>query len=315
MTQTNTNTDWFHDPVLKKEILSSLVSDKIKTMFDGTTGLGGHAEAILEAFPSIEKYIACDLDAEHLKFAKERLNKWIDKLDTHNCNFAEIKEITQKIEYNSPLAILLDLGICSTHVDDPEKGFCYAEDAELKMCFDQTNSTKCLYILSNYDRLSLTDIFLKYGEEPLAKKIARRIIEARKLKPIKTSFELVEIIEGCTFPQNRKKTLTRIFQALRIEVNDEINILQKTIEDAFEIMRSGDRLGIISYHSLEDRVVKKFFKKQSKAKTIETDFSLHTEVAPADFKLLTKKPITPGEEELEQNRRARSAKLRIIQKI
>ncbi len=303
-----------HTPVLLKEILEMLLTKNVATVFDGTLGLGGHGEAILEEFNNVKKYIGCDLDLEHLNFAQERLEAHCDKAIFRQSNFSEIKKIIQELNIIRPLVILLDLGICSHHVDNPEKGFSFEKNGPLRMSFDTQNETNCEKIVNEANEKSLTQIFREFGEEPLAPKISRKIIEARKHGKIKTTGKLKEIIENTTHPTQRKKTLMRIFQALRIATNQELEHLEKTLHDAWEIMLPGDRIGIIAYHSLEDRMVKKFFLEKSKPVTAETEFSLHEEVAPAEGSLLTRKPIVPTDEEIAANPRARSAKLRILEK-
>ncbi len=305
----------FHEPVLKKEILALLFSDEIRTVFDGTVGLGGHGEALLTAFPAITKYIACDLDKEHLVFAEKRLSQWGTKTEFHHSNFSAIKKIIQENDIERPLAILLDLGLCSHHVDNAEKGFSFEKDGPLKMAFDGESNQDCAKILNSATEQELSRILHEYGEEPLARKLARKIVETREHKPFETTFDLRALIEENTIPQNRKKTLMRVFQGLRIAVNDELDVLKQTLEDALEIMQSGDRMGVISYHSLEDRIVKKFVVTNAKPETIETELSLHTEVAPAKIELLSRKPIIPSEEEIKTNSRARSAKLRLFTKV
>jgi 16S rRNA (cytosine1402-N4)-methyltransferase len=305
----------FHEPVLKKEILALLFSNEIRTVFDGTVGLGGHGEAFLEAFPNITKYIACDLDKEHLVFAQKRLSRWESKTVFYNSNFSLIKKCVQENDIERPLAILLDLGLCSHHVDNAEKGFSFEKEGPLKMTFDGSSSQDCEQILNSSSEQELARILHEYGEEPLARKLARKIVEAREIKLFETTFDLRTLIEENTIPQTRKKTLMRVFQGLRIAVNDELNVLQKTLEDALEVMQSGDRMGVISYHSLEDRIVKKFVVANAKPETIETDLSLHTEVAPAKITLLSRKPIVPSPEEIDSNPRARSAKLRLFEKV
>jgi len=315
MKQGNTYKDWIHIPVLKKEILTFLFLPETKNVFDGTLGLGGHAEAVLEKYPNIKKYIATDLDISHIDFAKKRLKKHTNKLNFINKNFSEIKKILQETEITRPLVIFLDLGICSVHVDDATKGFTFEQDTDLSMSFDQKNKTKCIKILNEEEEREIFKIFKNFGEEPYSHKLAKKIIENRKHKPIKTSFDLRNIIEQNIPKKFVKKTLSRIFQSLRIAVNDELFHLQKFLDEVRDIMESGDRLGIISYHSLEDRIVKKFFLSKSRPKTQETEFSLHEEISPAEFKLLTKKPIKPQDAEISENIRSRSAKLRIIEKI
>ncbi len=308
-----TKKNLFHEPVLSQEVLSELVNEEIRTIFDGTLGLGGHAEMILEKFPQIKKYIATDLDQQHLEFAKNRLHKFSGKTRFFRGNFAELKNIFQQESPERPVVIFLDLGLCSNQVDDAEKGFAFTVDGPLKMAFDGHYGAE--EIVNKASEKELVKIFQKYGEEPLAPKIARAIIKSREISPLKTTKELREIIEKCAHPTKRKKTLVRVFQALRIAVNDELNVLENTINDSFDLMQKGDRLGIISYHSLEDRIVKNKFKKVSRPQTAETAFSLHEVVEEARFHLLTKKPLKPSAEEISRNPRSRSAVLRIIEKI
>ncbi len=310
-----TDKNWHHSPVLKEEVLKFLIFSNAKSIFDGTTGLGGHAEAILSRFKNIEKYVACDLDESHLLFAKKRLEKWKNKTVFVNSNFSEIKNIIKKISPPRPLVILCDLGICSTHVDDADKGFTFTKDTPLNMSYDQKSSSTCAAILNNEKEIKIFEILKNFGEEPNARRIAKKIIETREEKPFKTTFDLRKIIESSVSTQLRKKTLARVFQAFRIAVNDELGHLQKLLNDSFEIMESDDRIGIMSYHSLEDRIVKNYFRDHSKPKTIETKFSLNDVVAEAKFKILTKKPLTPTAEELSLNPRSRSVKFRICEKI
>ena len=305
----------FHEPVLKKEILDLLCSNEIKTVFDGTVGLGGHGEALLKQFSNITKYLACELDKEHLVFSEKRLSQWGEKMIFCHSNFSAIKKIVQENDIERPLAILLDLGLCSHHVDNADKGFSFEKDGPLAMAFDSSSGKDCAQILNSATEEEIARILHEYGEEPLARKLARKIVETRDMKPFETTFDLRQLIEVNTIPQTRKKTMMRVFQGLRIAVNDELNVLQKTLEEALEVMQSGDRMGVISYHSLEDRIVKKFVVAQAKPETMETALSLHTEVAPAKIRLISRKPIVPTSEEIESNPRSRSAKLRLFEKI
>ncbi len=304
-----------HISVLKNEILKHLLTTEIKTIFDGTTGLGGHAEAILSNFKNINNYIACDLDTDHLQFSNNRLKKWEKITHFKHSNFSEIKKIIQKFDFCIPLVILLDLGLCSTHVDNPKKGFTFAKNTKINMSFDQNNNTKCIDLLNESTEKELSVIFREYGEEHMSHKIARKICESRTHNPITMTSDLRNIIESSVHPKQQKKTCSRIFQALRIAVNDELLHLEKALTDSFDIMQSGDRIGIISYHSLEDRIVKRFFSKKSKPITTETDHSLHTEIAPPQAKLITRKPICPSTTEITENPRSRSARLRILERL
>lgn len=309
-----THNNLFHEPVLKKEILALLLFKKARTVFDGTVGLGGHAEAILQEFPEVSTYIACDLDAQHLEFARKRLNKWKEKTFFYHQNFAQLKDVLNE-EIKRPLVILLDLGLCSHHVDDSSKGFSFSEDGPLSMAFDSTSTLTCANILNKAPEQELINILREYGEEPSARKIVSRIVSFREEKEFKTTFDLRSVVEESIHPKDRRKSLMRVFQAFRIAVNDELNILKKTVETALEVMNSGDRMGVISYHSLEDRIIKRLFTLHSRPETIETDKSLHTEITPAKFSLITRKPVIPANEEIENNPRSRSAKLRILEKI
>jgi 16S rRNA (cytosine1402-N4)-methyltransferase len=305
----------FHQPVFKEKILAFLLFEKVQTIFDGTLGLGGHAEAILTQFPQVQQYIACDLDQEHLTFAKKKLHKWHNKILFYHTNFSSIKKIVQKNDIPRPLIIMLDLGLCSNHIDCASKGFSFEVNGPLQMTFGQTQKRNCADIISTFSEKQLIRILQEYGEEPFARKIARNIIQERERTPIKMTLDLRKIIESSVNPRYRKKSLMRVFQAFRIMVNDELNVLKKTLVDALKIMQKGDRMGIISYHSLEDRIVKHFFITASKPKTTETEFSLYSEIEPAQCRLITRKPIIPSPEEITENSRSRSAKLRILEKL
>ncbi|MCK5460359.1 16S rRNA (cytosine(1402)-N(4))-methyltransferase RsmH [Candidatus Gracilibacteria bacterium] len=307
--------DLVHEPVLKKEVIGVLMSKKIKTVFDGTLGLGGHAKLILENFPQLEKYIGVELDMQHLDFAQKKLKKWHKKTVFKNQNFSEIKEILQTVGFFRPLVVLLDLGICSNQVDNGEKGFSFMQDGPLNMAFDKKNNGKCSEIINKFSENALSDIFKKWGEEPMHSSLARKIVEGRKQKKIETTMELKSIIEANVPSYKVKKILMRIFQALRIATNDELWHLEKVLHETVNLLELGDRFGVMSFHSLEDRMVKHFFRKKTEPKTEETVFSLHTQTEPAEFRLLSKKPIVPSQVEQEENSRSRSVKFRIIEKI
>jgi len=302
-----------HESVLRDEILSELVTSKTVTIFDGTLGLGGHAEAILSQYPTVATYIGTDLDSQHLTFATERLAPFADRFDPHHESFSMVGELIE--DAARPLAVLLDLGLCSNQLDDPEKGFAFAADGPLTMAFDDSRKGAAAEILNTASERELTQIFRDYGEDPLAHKIARKIVAIRAEIPFETTLQLREAVESAVHVTARKKSLVRVFQALRIAVNDELTILKTTLTSAVAKLQASDRIGVISYHSLEDRIVKKIFATAAQPQTEETEFSLHTEVAPASFRVLTKKPIVPTDEEIERNPRARSAKLRILEKI
>ncbi|HEY5713973.1 MAG TPA: 16S rRNA (cytosine(1402)-N(4))-methyltransferase RsmH [Candidatus Gracilibacteria bacterium] len=303
-----------HLPVLQKEILEYSIPKAVKTVFDGTLGLGGHGEAILRAFPDIVHYIGTDLEAQHLDFAKERLKNWHQKLILEVDNFSSIQKIVQKENIAHPLFILLDLGICSHHVDNAEKGFSYQAEGPLNMAFADQEKTAEV-VVNTYEEADIVRILREYGEEPAAKKIAKSITQARTHQPLRTTLELRSIVEQSVHPRERSGAVKRTFQAIRIEVNGELEHLQKALHDGLEVMKKGDRMAVITYHSLEDRMVKQFFVSISKPLTGPSLYSLHEELEPAQAKNITKKPILPTPQEIESNPRARSAKLRIIEKL
>lgn len=302
-----------HVPVLLQEVLDTLIPPNARTFFDGTLGLGGHAEAILSAFPEV-KYVACDLDEEHLNFARERLKSFADRIALHHGSFSRIGEWVGE-SHARPLCILLDLGLCSHHVDNPQKGFSFEGDGPLKMAFDGNQSRLAEDFLNNASENDICRVLKEYGEEPFARKIAQKIVQFREEKPFETTHDLRKAVEASVYPQDRRKALTRVFQALRIEINNELQVLEDALRASLELMKVGDRLGIISYHSLEDRIVKKAFKEASQPITAESMYSKHEVVAPAEFTTLTKKPIEPTAAEQARNPRSRSAKFRILEKI
>ena len=307
------NKKLFHAPVLAPEILAHLITENTRVFFDGTLGLGGHASFLLENAPQLETYVGTDLDQQHLDFATERLSPWVLKLQLHKSNFSALADLIPFAQ-NKTVSILLDLGLCSNQVDDATKGFSFKNDGPLHMAFDNTTSDNAEKIINEATRDELTKIFRDYGEEPRAWAISGNIIKAREHQSLRTTAELSKIIEDSVDYKDQKKAQTRVFQALRIAVNDEFGHLEKALQGALDNMQPADRLGIITYHSLEDRIVKKFFKKHAQPITKETDLSLHTVIAPAAWKLHNKKPITPTGAEVEENPRARSAKLRIVEK-
>ncbi|PID70073.1 hypothetical protein CSB37_03625 [bacterium DOLZORAL124_38_8] len=300
-----------HIPVLKNEILEVLYSTETKSVFDGTLGLGGHAKATLEQYPNIQTYYATDLDPQHLSEAARRLKAFQDKLSLHNTSFTEIHSILTKATH--PLSILLDLGICSNHVDEAEKGFSFKADGPLKMSFSGDNAAEVF--VNEASETEIRNALRNFGEMPNAQQISKEIVKYRQETRITRTHELKNLIETHTHPLKRKKAVTQAFQAIRIAVNEELKVIETTINRAFSVMQSGDKLGIITYHSLEDRLVKRLFKELSTPITQADNFSLHSVVQPAVGKLINKKPILPSETEIQNNPRSRSAKLRIIQKV
>ncbi len=294
-----------HIPVLKKEVLKSLDPKPNENFIDATFGSGGHTLLILEKNGPKGKVLGIEWDPELLKITKSKIkNKEFKKrLILAQGNFADLKEIARKNNFKDVSGVLIDLGFSSWHIEKSNRGFTFQKNEELDMRFDPGSGITAKQILNQWQEKKIENILKKYGEERFAKRIARNICQKRKTKPINTTFELVKIIKESVplwYQRQRINPATRTFQALRIAVNDELNNLKKCLPQALEVLKPNGRLAVISFHSLEDRIVKNFFKEKSKQKLV---------------KILFKKPIVPSREEIKKNPRSRSAKLRAVQKI
>lgn len=294
-----------HVPVLLEEVLECLRPwENVRSVIDGTLGCGGHAEAILEKC-SNAKLLGVDQDPAAIDFAVSRLAKFGERFFFNQANFRNLTSLVKDLEWGRSDALLLDLGLSNLQLTTPERGFSFQENGELDMrmdagsgIFSEKNARE---ILNHSSLLELTRLFREYGEDPFAYQISRAIVQHRERQgPIQTTSELVEVIrKALPAPVQRKMgghPARRVFQALRIAVNDEINALKEVLSDAPEILNeSGGKLIILSYHSLEDRIVKNYFKQWEQEKR---------------GKMLYRHPLRPSVEEIEHNYRARSAKLR-----
>jgi len=293
-----------HIPVLKKEVLEYLDPQKNENFIDCTLGEGGHTFAILERTGPKGKVLAIDATRELVdKFKKKIGNGEISKrLILVHSTFNKLEEIIKEKDFKNVKGILFDLGMSSWHIEESKKGFSFMADEPLDMRYSLENSLTAENILNQYSSEEIKKILKDYGEERFAGRIACQIVKERKMKPFRTTFELREAIRRATpyrYHHKRIHFATRTFQALRIAVNDELNKIEQALMQSFRILSPGGRIVAISFHSLEDRIVKNLFKEQSKE---------------GFFKILTKKPVGPLQEEIESNRRARSAKLRAILK-
>lgn len=286
-----------HIPVLLEEILS-LIKDEYKIVFDGTFGGGGHSLAILKKFNDI-KVIATDVD-ENAIFLSKAIQEKEKRLFVFKENFKNIDAVLKMMEVEKVDFIIADLGLSSNLIEDGERGFSFMKDGPLDMRFDKELAIDARYIINNFSEKELSDIFEKYGEEKRARKVANAIVEERKKSPIETTKRLSEIV--CKVIKGKKDLhpATRIFQALRIYINDEFGSLKEFLDKSINLLNIGGRIAVISFHSLEDRIVKNFFREKAKEGLL---------------KILTKKPIRPDFEEIKFNRRARSAKLRASERI
>ena len=276
---------------------------------DGTLGGGGHAKALLSQQKVTSgkiKVIGIDQDLEAIFAAKNNLAEFKDQVEFVHDNYSNLPSILENKEIEKVDGILLDLGVSSYQLDNIERGFSFKDDAPLDMRMNKEQEFTAEDIVNLYDEDKLADVIYKYGEERYSRQIAKKIAEARKISPIKTTNQLVEIIKTATPPKyrfgNRIHFATRVFQALRIETNDELDVLAKFIPETCELLNRGGRLAIISFHSLEDRIVKHLFR------DIEN-------LCSGKYKVLTKKPIVASEEEITANPRSRSAKMRVLEKI
>ncbi|RLC37047.1 16S rRNA (cytosine(1402)-N(4))-methyltransferase [candidate division Kazan bacterium] len=308
-----------HIPVLTDEVIRLLDPKTGDTFVDATLGLGGHAAAILEHIGPHGKLIGIDQDEQALQIARTNLRPYQNQLALVFGNFRNIGQLVKGTGTRLVDGILFDLGLSSYQLDARARGFSFNKQANLDMRMDTKGSLTAEIVVNSYPREKLAEIFREYGEEPKAHIFARKIVEARKKRRIVTTQDLVEVIGG---PQAAKQPwragrrgrihpATRVFQALRIEVNDELNAIREALPQAVELLRPasgrnghpalrGGRLAVISFHSLEDRIVKRFFQ------DLKTGGSVN---------ILTKKAVTPSWSEASRNRRARSAKLRVIEKI
>lgn len=304
-----------HKPVLLDEVVSNLDVQDSDYVLDGTLGLGGHAKAILTKLSGTGRYYGFDLDSRNMQEARKRLKSFEGKVYYVNDNFCTIDHYQKVLKIDGVDKVVLDLGLSSPHVDVAEYGFSFKKRGPLDMRFSRKQKLTASMVVNGMSEAKITEIFYKFGELKFAPKIARFIVEERQKKPFVYTDELAKRLEPVLHPKNAAKELACIFQALRIVVNDELNVLYNGLNHLFELLRPGGRIAVISYHSLEDRIVKSFIKKLQKP--LETDpekaqLSIH---APAKIELVNKKIIVPSAEEIEENPRARSAKLRVFKKL
>lgn len=304
-----------HIPVLLQECIDGLNIKENGIYVDGTLGGAGHSSKIVEKLSDNGLLIGIDRDTEALKSASEKLKKYNNVKYVHG-NHDDIKTILEDLQIQEVDGILLDLGVSSYQLDEASRGFSYMQDAPLDMRMDKTSKLTAEYIVNNYEEEKLAKIIFEYGEEKFSRNIAKRICEYRKNKNIETTRELTEIIEK-TIPGFAKKEghpAKRTFQAIRIEVNDEIKPLYKTVKNSIDVLKPGGRLCIITFHSLEDRAVKEAFSDAQGKCTCPGDLPYCVCGYKSIGKIITKKPILPTKEEMDENSRSKSAKLRIFEK-
>ncbi|WP_121609353.1 16S rRNA (cytosine(1402)-N(4))-methyltransferase RsmH [Mesobacillus foraminis] len=307
-----------HTTVLLEEAVEGLNIDPNGIYVDCTLGGAGHSELILSKLSENGRLFAFDQDETAIESAREKLARFGDKLVIIKSNFLHLKDELEKQGIHEVDGILYDLGVSSPQLDTPERGFSYHHDAPLDMRMNQEADTSAYDVINRWTYEQLVKIFFRYGEEKFSKQIARKIEAAREAKPIETTGELVELIkEAIPAPARRKggHPAKRIFQAIRIAVNDELGVFEKSLDQAIEILGKGGRISVITFHSLEDRICKVTFKKASEIPPLPPGLPIIPEEFKPKVKLITRKPILPTDEELEANNRARSAKLRVAEKL
>ncbi|MDP4085418.1 MAG: 16S rRNA (cytosine(1402)-N(4))-methyltransferase RsmH [Bacillota bacterium] len=307
-----------HTTVLLEEAVKGLKIKPDGIYVDCTLGGAGHSARILSELEGNGKLYAFDQDEIAIANAKEKLSQYRDQITIIKSNFLHLKEELQKLGVYKVDGILYDLGVSSPQLDTPERGFSYHHDAPLDMRMDADASLSAYDVINHWTYEDLVRIFFRYGEEKFSKQIVRKIEAARELKPIETTGELVELIkEAIPAPARRKggHPAKRVFQAIRIAVNDELAVFEKSLGQAIDLVGEGGRISVITFHSLEDRICKSIFKKESETPDLPHGLPIIPEEFKPTLKLITRKPIVPSDEELEFNNRARSAKLRIVEKL
>lgn len=306
-----------HTTVLLKETVDGLNIHPNGIYVDCTLGGAGHSEYLLSQLGEEGKLYAFDQDETAIKHAKEKLARFEDKVVFVKSNFKYIREELQRLGVDKVDGVLYDLGVSSPQLDTPERGFSYHHDAPLDMRMDLTGGVTAYEVVNQWPYEHLVRIFFQYGEEKFSKQIARKIEAAREKRPIETTGELVELIkEGIPAAARRKggHPAKRIFQAIRIAVNDELGVFEQSLKDSIELLNSKGRISVITFHSLEDRICKSIFREASKGPDLPPGLPVIPEEYQPELTLITRKPILPSEEELQHNNRARSAKLRIAEK-
>lgn len=305
-----------HISVMLKETIDELNIKEDGVYVDCTLGGAGHALYLLEQLSDDGHLIAIDQDEEALKNAKEVLKDHLHKVTLIHNNFRNITQILEDLNIEKVDGIYYDLGVSSPQLDVPERGFSYHHDAALDMRMDQTQSLSAYDVVNDWEFNDLMRIFQRYGEEKFAKQIARRIEQHRETKPIETTLELVDIIkEGIPAKARRKggHPAKRVFQAIRIAVNDELAAFEDSLEQAIELVKVNGRISVITFHSLEDRLCKQMFQEYEKGPDVPRGLPVLPEAYTPKLKRVNRKPITASEEDLSENNRARSAKLRVAE--
>ena len=304
----------YHKPVLFDEVMENIISEGDAVYVDCTLGGGGHTEGMLERSSEKSKVIGIDQDKEAINFAKERLEKYGNKIEIFQDNFRNLDTVIYLAGYNKVDRILMDIGVSSNQLDNLERGFSYRYDAKLDMRMDRNLKISAYEVVNDFSEKEIADIIYKYGEEPKSRKIAKNIVEYRKNKKIETTLELSEIIIKSIGKSMKKHPSKRTFQAIRIFVNKELEVLEEALDKAVNLLNNNGKLLVITFHSLEDRMVKEKFREYENPCTCPPEIPVCVCNKKSLGKVITKKPITAKKSELNENNRAHSAKLRIFER-
>ncbi|VAX18076.1 16S rRNA (cytosine(1402)-N(4))-methyltransferase [hydrothermal vent metagenome] len=306
-----------HVPVLLDEVLRFIDQPGVETVVDATVGGGGHAEALLERMKSLKTLIGLDRDQEAVERARQRLKPFGRRVIVEKGNFADIDKALDRMKIDKVNAIIMDLGVSSFHFDLPDRGFSFRLKGPLDMRMDLSQKLTAWDLVNKSTQSDLAAIFKKFGEERRAKRIANAIVRERSVKPIDDTLALARIVEKVS-PRKSGKSVhpaTKVFQALRIAVNDELGQLEEALDKAVGRLAEGGRIAVISFHSLEDRIVKQSFVDMTSRCICPKELPACVCGWPGKVRLVTKKPVTPGKDEIKRNPRSRSAKLRVAERL
>lgn len=303
-----------HVPVLLKESIDFLITAKNGIYFDATLGFGGHSDEILKRIGNEGVLVSTDVDMDAFNFSKSKF-KEDKRIKIYNFNFSQIDIISKIESIDLYDGIVADLGVSSFQLDNVKSGFTYRDESKLDLRMDKKIKVSAYDVVNTFSEEDLRKIFFEYGEEKNSKRIAKEIVKKRSENKIKTTKDLSNIISDITPPKYLTKTLSRVFQALRIYVNEELSNLKLFIEKSVSLLKKSGRMVIISYHSLEDRIVKESFKYEELDCICPPEFPVCRCSKEQRLKILTKKPVTPSLEEISINRRARSAKMRVAERV
>lgn len=306
-----------HYSVLLAEVIEAFSPLSLSVVIDGTLGAGGHAQAILEQHPEIQYYIGIDQDPHALALASERLKPWSSKLFLRHGNFAQFDEFLKELSLSSANAILVDLGVSSMQLDQAVRGFSFMQEGPLDMRMNPLEELTAADIVNTWSEQELGRIFREYGEEKQWRAAARAIVQARQSRPFVTTKDLKVVLTPvlARFAKKGIHPLTLVFQALRICINRELEVLETFLPKAIDFLAPGGRLVVISFHSLEDRIVKTEMRLAASDKWDTSGIGGLFQDKEPTVKLITKKPVESGEQEIQQNPRSRSAKLRVVEKL